>query len=632
MPNSPMIGAPYGTDGSSAGRSTARPLIATRAGWAVIVVLAMGGAALVWNWRRSGAETRGVAAPSSGAVRAVVQLPPGTTLAIGRGSAVALSADGRTIAYTAQSGGSVHLYLHPLDRFESAALAGTDGATDPFFSPDGRWLGFFAGDHLKKIPIERGAAVTLADATAPRGSAWDGDAVLLTPRNNTALWRVPTTGGRPEPATTLAAGEMSHRWPQILPRGAGVLFTIWNDNGWEPAQIAAQPRDGREHRVILTGGGFGRFIGTADDENGFLVYTRHEQLFAVPFNLSTLEMAGRPVVVVDGVVTNLSGGAQFAVSASGSLAYVSGSGGEGERSLVWVDRNGRQSASIALRGMRPLFDLSPDGARVARYNAEGPTRDVWIEELASGASTQITFDGEPVSTAVQVPSDRLNAVWSPDGDSIVYAAGFPASNLFRVPATGGATPERLTTGASNQMPVSWSPDGRALAFVELDPLSGADIRLLMFDDSMRPVGVRPFLSTPFSESMPVISPDGRWLAYISNESGRFEVYIQPFPAGGPRGQISTDGGVYPRWSRTGRELFFRSGPTRADMMAAAVTGTANLQIDPPRRLFDASEYDAFFAVSADDQRFLVMPRLEANAVTTQINVVVDWLAELRRRR
>lgn len=149
-------------------------------------------------------------------------------------------------------------------------------------------------------------------------------------------------------------------------------------------------------------------------------------------------MASRPVVVVDGVVTNLSGGAQYAVSPSGSLAYVSGGGGEGERSLVWVDRNGRKSASIALRGMRPLFDLSPDGARVARYNAAGPTRDVWIEELASGASTQITFDGEPVSTAVQVPLDRLNAVWSPDGNSIVYAAGVPASNLFRVSSKGPA--------------------------------------------------------------------------------------------------------------------------------------------------------------------------------------------------
>ena len=604
----------------------ARPLVASRLGWVVIASLVAVNALVAWSWRRS---TRDAPAPretTPTALRAVVQLPADTTLVLGRGSAVAFSPDGRRIVYTAESKGTRHLYLRSLDRFDSTLIPGSERATDPFFSPDGQWLGFFADEKLKKIPVDGGTAMTLADAQAPRGQAWGiDDTIFITPRDNTGLWRVRAHGGKLEPATTLADGESSHRWPQVLPGGKGLLYTIWS-GGWETAQIVMQPLDGGARRVLLTGGGCGQFVRDETGDRAYLVYARAEGLMAVPFDPVRLAVTAQPVPIVDGVITNLSGGAHFAVSATGSLAYVSESGSVVERELVWTARNGAETHATTLRGMNRSFNLSPDGTRIARYNTDGLTRDVRAEDLSKGASTRISVRTDPVSPA---PPDRLNAVWSADGNHVAYGAGLPM-NLFRA-SPGGGREERLTTSRNPQWPASWSPDGKTLAFVEFDPLSGSDIWLLDVDTARKPGSARPFLRTPFTESAPAISPNGRWLAYQSNESGRFEVYVQPFPEGGRRWQVSTDHGVYPRWSRRGDELFFRSGPTRAGMTSVSVTWDPDFHPGASRVLFDARRYESTFDVSPDGHRFLMMPMLPPTAGATQMNVVVNWLDELRRQ-
>jgi hypothetical protein len=293
---------------------------------------------------------------------------------------------------------------------------------------------------------------------------------------------------------------------------------------------------------------------------------------------------------------------------------------------VWISRSGVATPAAKLRGLGRWYDLSPDGTRVVRYNVEGPTHDVWSDDLSKGTSTRISFRAD--AAAAGRPADRLNAVWSVDGGHVAYAGG-PRLNLFRAPADGRGPDERLTTSPHTQWPGSWSPDGKTLAFVEIDPLSGSDIWLLAFDAAHKPQGARRFLSTPFSESAPMISPDGRWLAYQSNESGRYEVYVQPFPGGGARRQVSTEQGVYPRWSPRGDELFFRSGPSRAGLAAARVTKTPDFSADTPRVLFELRGYESIFDVSPDAERFLMMPGPARDAAAAQVHIIINWLADLR---
>ncbi len=553
----------------------------------------------------------------------------------GRGPAVAISPDGQRLVYTAQSHGTAQLYGCTLDRLDSAPIPGTEGASDPFFSPDGQWVGFYAGGKLKKITLAGGAALTLADAPTPRGQDWGRDgAIVLAPRDNGGFWRVSANGGPLEPVTTLADGERSHRWPQELPGGKGLLYTVWaNDrNDWQSARIVVQPSDGGAPRDVLTGAGFGRVLAETAD-TGYLIHARADGLMAVPFDLSRMAVTGPPVPVAGGVINNLSGGVHVAVSASGSLVYLSPAGetGElGERDLAWVARDGRPTSAARLRGMSSWFDLSPDGTRVARDKDDGSTRDLWIEHLTTGTSTRISVRGDLAS---EVGGTLAVAAWSADAKDIAYAAGRPA-NLFRASADGSTRDERLTSSPNNQDPGAWSPDGRMIAFVEHDPLSGTDIWLLDLDEARQPGRARPLLSTPFNEAAPAISPDGRWLAYQSNESGRYEVYVQPFPHGGQRWQVSTDMGSYPRWSGRGDELFFRSGPTYAGVTSVPVKpgpgGGPHFQAGPPRLLFDG-QYEGVFDVSADGRRFLLRA-FERDAAGTQVHVVVNWLREIDAMR
>ena len=562
-------------------------------------------------------STRGdQAASATQPARVVISLPPGVTLALRPGSAVALSPDGRRLAYTARAGnGPIQIYLRALDRYESVVMPGTDDAYHPFFSPDGQWVGFFAGGKLKKVLVSGGAPVVVADVGLPRGEAWTADdSILVAPANTTPLSRVPATGGQLQPFSTLVEGELSHRWPAVLPHGA-VLFSIWNDTGWEPARIAAQRPGASEHVIVLErGGGFPRYLPDPDGGGGYLVYARAEGLLAAPFDEKTLKMTAQPVPVADGVVTNVMGAAHFAVAADGTLAYVAGLSKQAVRELVWVGTDGRSTPALRAQ-MGGAFALSPDGRFVARIPANGPG-SLWIQDLVSGTSTRL---GES--------EDHFGAVFSRDGTRI---ASRRASEIFiqRVDRRGGE--EQLTASRRVATPGSFSPGDTELAYYEIDPVTLHDIWVMELPKpgAARPAP-RPFLRTRYSEVSPRFSPDGKWIAYQSNESGRFEIYVRSYPDGETVRQVSTDGGSGPVWPSRGKDLFYRGA--NGTLMAAAITLSPELKIDKPRALFDAGGYESSFEAAADGRRLLLMPVVADEQAPSQIHVVLNFLAELRAR-
>lgn len=569
----------------------------------IVAALAIGVAA--WAGWSAWSNKPAPAAPR----RLMVDIPADSNIWLGRGSSVALSPQGDRVAYVVSSGAARRLYLRALDRFESTPLSGTEGASNPFFSPNGQWIGFTADGKLKKIAIDGGRAVTICDAPNLRGEAWGGDdVILLTPNGATGLWRVPAAGDTPEQVTRPGEGELSHRWPQVLPDARTVLYTIWNDAGFDAARIAVATLGSPEQRVIVQGGGYGR-IAPIDARRGYLVYARPDGLLAAPIDLQSLALTGPAVPVIDGVVTNLSGGAHFTISIDGTLAYMPGNLTEVDKDLVAVDRAGREQPVATISGLSFAYRLSPDGRRLARVNTQGSDRDVWIDDLQRRTATRLTFGGH-----------HFNPLWTPDGQRIIYAAGLPQSNLYWKPADGTGAEERLTTTAHAQIAASVSPDGRLLTFVEFDPLRTADIWTLTLDGTRRP---QPFLQTPFSEGNPMISPDGRWLAFQSNESGRFEVYVSPFPDGGAKFRVSENGGFDPLWSRDGRELFYRFDD---QMFAVSIEKTRQLTTGAPRVLF-RGVYQGDGDVTLDG-RFLLIKPTEQEAAPRSIAVVLNWFDEL----
>jgi serine/threonine protein kinase/Tol biopolymer transport system component len=550
--------------------------------------------------------------------RVVVALPPGVTLALRPGSAVALAPDGSSLAYTARkANGPVQLYLRTLDRYESVVMPGTDDASHPFFSPDGRWVGFFAGGKLKKVLVAGGAPVPVADVRLPRGEAWTADdAILVTPANTTPLSRVPAAGGPLQPFSTLVTGELSHRWPTVLPNGT-VLFSVWNDTDWEPARIAAQRPGTKEHVVVVErGGGFPRYLPDPAGRGGYLVYARSEGLLAAPFDEKTLKLTAQPVPVVDGVVTNVMGGAHFAVAADGTLAYVAGVSDEAGRELVWLTPDGRSTPALRAQ-MGSSYAVSPDGRLVARIPTAGP-RSLWIEDLVSGTSMRLTES-----------SDHFQAIFSRDGSRIASRRG-EAADIFIQRLDRRGAEEQLTTSRRAAAPGSFSPGDAELAYHEVDPVTLHDIWVIGLPESGGGrTPARPFVKTNYSESSPRFSPDGRWIAYQSNESGRFEIYVRSYPDGETIRQVSTDGGSDPVWPSRGTDLLYRG--TTGMMMAAAITLSPEFTVGKPRALFDASRYQSAFDAPADGRRLLLMPLVANQHVPTQIHVVLNFLAELRER-
>jgi eukaryotic-like serine/threonine-protein kinase len=551
--------------------------------------------------------------------RLVITLPPGQQLAGLEQPTVALSPDGSHLAYVAIQGGTQQIYLRAMDSLEARPIPGTEGGVNPFFSPDSQWLGFFSGQKLKKVSVNGGSIQTLSDAVQLHGASWDSQEIIAFKRQGVSdLQRIPAGGGTPQPLTHVERGEgQAQRWPDFLPGGRAVLSVAPTSGfDWTNTQIIVQSIGTGERRNLVRGGTQPRYAASEH-----LIYAQEGTLMAVPFDPQRLMATGSPAPVVEGVLqSNTSGAAQYSLSATGSLVYVRGDVQSAQRRLVWVARNGAEQ-SVAAPVRTYLFPrLSPDGGRVAVGISDRETH-LWLYDLARETMTRLTFEG----------TVNHNPAWTPDGKRIAFNSdkeGLP--KIYWQLADGSGGLERLTSSPNANVPMSWSPDGQLLAFMESNPTTGSDIWVLRLSDR-KP---QPFLQTPFNESVPRFSPDGRWLAYISNESGRYEVYVQPYPGPGGKWQISTEGGTEPVWNRNGRELFYRTGDR---MMAVDITAQPGFAAGKPRTLFEgryertpatSPDYD----VSPDGQRFLMLKRSEQEAAApTQINVVLNWFEELKRR-
>ncbi len=564
-------------------------------------------------------------ASSRPTARLLVELPATEPLALGPNlEPIAITPDGSRLVYVARRGGVTQLFMRSMDSFDATAIPGTEGASNAFFSPDGQSVGFVTGPsgpvnaELKKLSLGGGAPLTISSVIADRGATWcPDDTIIFTPYTNSGLFQVPSAGGTPKPITfpDRKSGEYGHLWPQILPGGKAVLFTVWAGvGGINRARIAVLSLKTGERRVLIEGASYARYV-----PSGHIVYARAGGLLAVPFDLQRLEVTGAPVSILEGVEMDPSlGAAYFSTSADGSLAYAPGGLRGINATLVWVDRKGTaQSLPAPSRG----YDtprISPDGQRVAvGINDTNP--GLWIYDLSRGSLTRL------IEAGVISPYP----LWTPDGKRLTFKApiGDPF-NIYWMPADGSGAPERLTAGESIVWPGGWSPDARLLTFSSLDPKS-VGIWILKLEGNRKP---EPFARTQNGAVGGIFSPDGRWIAYISSESGRQEIQVQPYPGPGGKWQISTDGGGQPVWNRNGRELFYRSGDK---MMVVDITTQPAFSAGKPRMLFEGRYLSggsplANYDVSADGQRFLMIKASE-EAPPTQINIVLNWFEELKQK-
>ena len=578
--------------------------------WGVVSLLlaAITGFA-IWNLKPS---------PPRPITRAVITLTPGQRLAALEQPAVALSPDGTHLAYVATQSGAQQIYLRAMDSLDARLIPGTEGGTEPFFSPDGQWLGFFVGNKLKKAPVSGGAVLTLAETTFPGGASWGSQGMIaFAPSWASVLRQMSDAGGKPQPLTRLEKGEFSHRWPEFLPGAKAVLFSTTESSfNWANANVAVETLGTGERRNLVQSATHPRYAAS-----GHLVYAQGGNLMAVPFDHQQLVVLGAAVPVVEGVLqSRASGAAQYSLSATGSLVYIPGGIEEDNQKLVWVTRSGTELLLAAPAHPYIFPRLSPDGRRVAVGIAEREAQ-VWLHDLSRETLTRFTFEG----------NRNLNSIWTPDGKGIAYLSNKDGTgNIYWQRADGSGGLERLTSSEYTQVPMSWSPDGQLLAFMENNPTTGYDIWVLRLSDRK----AQPFLRTPFNESVPRFSPDGRWLTYVSNESGRYEIYVQPYPGPGGKWQISTEGGTEPTWNPNGSELFYRSGNK---MMAVETTTRPSFTASKPRVLFEG-RYEPSpattpnYDVSPDGQRFLMLkPNQQEASAPTQINVVLNWFEELKRR-
>jgi serine/threonine-protein kinase len=541
--------------------------------WAVAGVfgVALVAALLMWApWREAALATPRKLLASVGA---------DASLPTQFGASAILSPDGTTLAFVAQQSGQMRLFIRRLDQLQAAPLAGTEDAANPFFSPGGEWIAFFAGAKLKKVSVTGGASINLCDAPSGRGGTWaDDDTIIFSPTSttNNKLLRITAAGGTPAVFGTLSEGATTQRWPQALPGGKDVLYTEHSSmTGFDGGNLMVAPLSGGTPKVVVRGGYYGRYV-----PSGHLIYIQQGTLFAVAFDLDRLETIGQAVPALEGVTANPgTAGAQLAFSLDGTLVYVPGTVAAATNPIDWMTRDGKTSALRAGKAdwLNPRF--SPDGQKLALAISDGKQLDIWVYEWARDTMTQLTFD----------PGEDGFPVWTPDGRHIVFAsdrAKAGVTNLYWVNADGTGEVTRLTDSPERQIATSWHPSGKFLAFFANRGATGTDLQILPMQGDARegwtPGKPTVFLSTPAGEVFPMFSPDGRWIAYFSTEAGGglFDVYVRPFPGPGGKWRVSTEGGAWPHWSATARELLF-TNQTKVMFAPYAVVGDS-FRADKPQ--------------------------------------------------
>ncbi len=567
------------------------------------------------------------------AVSEVIHLPPGWQLnkmMLGPArTEMALAPDGSFLVFSATPDGTMAkamLFRRPLDREDAAVIPGTEAACIPFFSPDGQWIGFWAKGKLCKVAAKGGVPGPICDLKArPFGICWGSDGRIIFGTGGAGLGHVSAAGGTPETLTTVDAGkDATHRLPHLLPGGKSLVFTSMPSQLGVEARIEWLSLETGKRKVLMEDGADARYVST-----GHLIFVRRGTLMAAPFSLDRLETTGPAVTVNAGLMQAFnawmadrnSGAGQYSVSESGSLISVSGGiFPEAVADLYWVDRSGRADKWTAF-GTRPVggIRLSPDGRQLA-FSTGGLNRGVWIYDIQRNSANRLTSDGQP-----------WTPLWTPDGKRVVFSwSKTGPSEIWWAAGDGSGKMEQLTKTEFEQRASSWTPDGKYLAFVDSGRGTGLDIQVLRMADRQ----VFPFAATKSIEAFPEFSPDGRWLAYASNESERNEVYVRSFPDGKRTLPISSEGGMSPMWARDGRELFYWNIDF-TKLMKVDISPGQNLSVGTPKMLFEfaanGSTMIRIYDITPDGRRFLIGEKKDyALAPVTELNLLRNWFEELKR--
>jgi Tol biopolymer transport system component/predicted Ser/Thr protein kinase len=551
-------------------------------------------------------------------MRANLALPEGASDYLGRG--LALSPDGRELAFVATDSatGSRHICLRSLDAFDSRPISGTERGAMPFWSPDGRQIGFFVDGKLKTVPVLGGAPVTICDeVTSPRGGTWAPDnTILFTPTQASVVHRVSASGGKPAPITHLdsTAGDRTHRWPHMLPDGDHFLFyarTYAISGGDDDAVCIGSLSNGTVKRLF-------RNKSQVVYSAGHLLFVRGGMLMAQRFDATALELGGDPFRVADkpSYTARFSYG-DFTASSDGRLIYSVGAV-ETTTQILIVGRDGKVEDTVGVPADYFGTRVSPDFSRIllAVQDQETMNVDLWLQDLARDIRTRLTFERG---------ADQLGA-WSPDGTQIAFLTeynGYGAIEIMSPEGTQGMT-KLLVDSAASPAPSSWSADGLYLLYDRRTNTS-SDVYMILLNANHEPV---PLLATDFNEGQGTVSPNGRWMAYQSDESGRAEVYLTSFPTPGRKWQVSSSGGLAPLWRRDGRELYYR-GRENSLMVTDVIEAEGGVRLMGPRALFPLSSGSTLDGVDTDGSRFVVRELL--NVGKSQINLISNWLDGAEQR-
>jgi Tol biopolymer transport system component/predicted Ser/Thr protein kinase len=558
----------------------------------------------------------------------------GPNAVAGQFTTTAISPDGERLVFPSKNpDGGQMLATRLLSETRPALLAGTENGRDPFFSPDGQWIGFFADGKMRKIPVQGGVPAVLCDAVSARGASWGADGNVIVALNaNGGLSRVPAEGGTPQPITKLRGAASTHCWPQALPGSDAVLFTLSpSDVAFEEASIAAASLKTGEIKILVSAGYFGRYLPTGAS-TGHLVYVHEGVLFGVPFDPVRLELSGTPKPLLEDFASDpTSGVGQFSASGTGTLLFRNGKASAGSWPVWWLDNAGNTKTLMATPGFYITPRFSPDGQRLALVQLAPSERRLLVYDWQRDTTSRLAFNDQQISYPT----------WSPDGKHILFKfASGDGFGLGWIRADGSGETQQLLDRKHLVLPYSFFPDGTRLAYGELSSDTGWDLWTLPLDlsDPDHPKAGKPelFLRTPANEIFPAVSPDGRWIAYESYESGSWEVYVRPFPGPGGKWQVSTAGGHLAVWSRNGRELFFQNLDNRI-MVTNYEAKNQSFVTSKPRLWSDQQlrdvELNLSYDLAPDDKRFAIFPQLKAPEEKGDLHMtfLLNFFDELRRR-